>query len=399
MSIMSMTIRRDRGRMLLMILSAGSVLLSAGFSAQDCRAEENAPYRVYLGTYTRGESRGIYACEMDTARGTLTAPRLVAEVRNPSFLAFHPVLPRLYAVSELWQTDGPDRGAVTAFAIDDATGELRELNQEAVGGAGPCHLAVSPRGRYVVTANYGSGSTSVLPLDDEGRLQPRSHVVQHEGSGPNEARQKGPHAHQTLFSPGGEILLVPDLGIDQVLLFRLDEAAGRLSAWNPPSVAVPPGSGPRHCAYHPSGKFLYVVNELASTVSVFECTDEVPLRLTQTISTLPPEFDGGNTTAEIEVHPSGRFVYASNRGHDSIAAFAIDSATGKLSEIGRFPSGGRVPRNFAIAPGGRFLLAANQDTDNVVVFAIDQDSGKLQPTEGSVQVGAPVCVVYRPIRK
>lgn len=382
-----------------MILSAGSVLMSAGLSTQACRAEENAAYRIYLGTYTRGESRGIYACEMDMAQGTLSSPKLVAEVRNPSFLAFHPDLPRIYAVSELWQTDGPDRGAVTAFAIDDASGELRELNQEAVGGAGPCHLAVSPSGRFLVTANYGSGSTSVLPLDEEGRLRPRSCVVQHEGSGPNEARQKGPHAHQTLFAPGGELLLVPDLGIDQVLLYRLDETAGRLFASTPPAVAVPPGSGPRHCAYHPSGKFLYVVNELASTVSVFECSDDVPLRLTQTISTLPPGFDGQNTTAEIEVHPSGRFVYASNRGHDSIAAFAVDSATGKLREIGQFPSAGRVPRNFAIAPGGRFLLAANQDTDNVVVFAIDQDSGKLQPTEASVQVGAPVCVVFRPIRK
>ncbi|NMC21668.1 MAG: lactonase family protein, partial [Thermogutta sp.] len=206
---------------LLMTLSAGTVFLSAGLPRQECRAEENAVYRVYLGTYTQGVSRGIYTCEMDTARGTLSAPKLVAEARNPSFLALHPTLPRLYAVSELWQTDGPDRGAVSAFAIDDASGGLRELNQEAVGGAGPCHLAASPSGRFLVTANYGSGSVSVLPLDDEGRLRPRSCVVQHEGSGPNQSRQEGPHAHQTLFSPGGEILLVPDLGIDQILLYRL----------------------------------------------------------------------------------------------------------------------------------------------------------------------------------
>ncbi|GAB6186313.1 lactonase family protein [Thermopirellula anaerolimosa] len=380
------------------ILLMGSALSLAVPSIQPCRAEGNAVYRIYFGTYTRGESRGIYTCDMDTVQGTLSAPKLVAEVRNPSFLAFHPTLPRLYAVSELWQTEGPERGAVTAFAIDDASGELRELNQEAVGGAGPCHLAVSPGGRCLVTANYGSGSTSVLPLDGDGRLLPRSCVIQHEGSGPNASRQKGPHAHQTIFSPGGGILLVPDLGIDQVLLYRLDETTGTLSAWNPPGVAVPPGSGPRHCAYHPTGKFLYVVNELASTVSVFACADEAPVRLLQTISTLPPEFDGQNTTAEIEVHPSGRFAYASNRGHDSIAAFAVDSATGKLSEIDRFPSGGKVPRNFALAPGGRFMLAANQDTDNVVVFAVDQATGRLQPTGVSVQVGAPVCIVFRPMR-
>lgn len=381
------------------LLTAGLGLLSVALSTLEIRAEGNTLYRVYLGTYTRGDSRGIYACELDAAQGTLTAPQLVAELRNPSFLAFHPTLPRIYAVSELWQTAGPERGAVTALEIDDASGGLRVLNQEAVGGAGPCHLAVSPSGRYLVTANYGSGSTSVLPLDGDGRLQPRSCVIQHEGHGPNEARQKGPHAHQTIFSPGGEILLVPDLGIDQVLLYRLDETTGWLTAWNPPGVAVPPGSGPRHCAYHPSSKFLYVINELASTVSVFECADEVPVRLVQTVSTLPPDFDGQNTTAEIEVHPSGRFVYASNRGHDSIAAFAVDPATGKLSEIGRFPSGGKVPRNFAMAPGGRFLLTANQDGHNVVVFAIEPDSGKLRATGVAVQVGSPVCVVFRPIRR
>lgn len=396
---MASKIHRDYRKIPELLFLAGLGLLSVLLSTRETRAEENAVYRVYLGTYTRGDSRGIYACELDPSQGTLSAPKLVAEVRNPSFLAFHPTLPRIYAVSELWQTEGPERGAVTALEIDDASGELRVLNQEAVGGAGPCHLAVSPSGRYLVTANYGSGSTSVLPLDGDGRLQPRSYVIQHEGSGPNEARQKGPHAHQTIFSPRGEILLVPDLGIDQVLLYRLDETTGRLTAWNPPGVAVPPGSGPRHCAYHPSGKFLYVVNELASTVSVFECANEVPVRLVQNVSTLPPDFEGQNTTAEIEVHPSGRFVYASNRGHDSIAAFAVDPASGKLSEIGRFPSGGKVPRNFAIAPGGRFLLAANQDGHNVVVFAIEPDSGKLRATDVSVQVGSPVCVVFRPIRR
>ncbi len=382
----------------LVIVFAATAPSWAVFAAEPGGAKSPTQFRVYFGTYTRGISRGIYACEMNAATGELSSPRLVAEVRNPSFLAFHPRLPRIYGVSELWQTDGPDRGAVTAFAIDDSSGDLHELNQEASGGAGPCHLAVSPGGRCLVAANYGSGSVAVLPLDDEGRLRQRSCLISHEGSGPNEARQKGPHTHQTIFSPDGRILLVPDLGIDKIVLYRLDEANGLLTAWDPPAVGVPPGSGPRHCAYHPSGKFLYAVNELASTVSVFACAGEVPERLIQTISTLPPEFEGKNTTAEIEVHPSGRFVYASNRGHDSIAAFAVDSSTGRLTEIGRFPSGGKTPRNFSIAPGGRFILSANQDTDNVVVLEIDPKTGELRQTNVSIQVGAPVCVVYRAIR-
>lgn len=352
---------------------------------------------VYFGTYTRGESKGIYRAKLDRSTGALTDLQLAAELVNPSFLALHPKLPRLYACGEVGEFAGGKGGAVSALAIDEATGGLTLLNQQTSGGVGPCHLSVDPAGRNVLVANYGGGSVAALPLDDEGRLKAPSSVVQHSGfSGVHPTRQKGPHAHSVNLSPDGRFAFVADLGQDKLMVYRFDSAAGLLAANDPPSVALAPGAGPRHFAMHPSGRFGFVINELNATITslAYDASSGV-FRVIDSASTLPPEFDGRNTSAEVVVHPSGRFVYGSNRGHDSIAVFALDESTGRLTARGQTPCGGRTPRNFAIEPSGRFLLAANQDSGNVVVFRIDPNSGDLKPAGVELKVPVPVCVRFR----
>ena len=351
---------------------------------------------VYFGTYTRGESKGIYCAKLDLRTGALSDLQLAAELVNPSFLAMHPTLPRLYACGEVGQFAGGKGGAVSALAIDEAAGRLTLLNQQSSGGAGPCHVAVDRAGRNVLVANYGGGSAAVLPLDDQGRLKELSCVVQHAGSSVNPARQKGPHAHSVNLSPDERFAFVADLGLDKLMIYRFDSAAGTLAANDPPSAAMAPGAGPRHFAMHPSGRFAFVINELNSTITslAFDAASG-GFRAIESVSTLPAEFDGRNTTAEVVVHPGGRFVYGSNRGHDTIAVFAVDESTGRLTARGHTPSGGRTPRNFAVEPTGRFLLAANQDSDNVVVFRIEPESGALKAVGVELKVPVPVCVRFR----
>lgn len=351
---------------------------------------------VYFGTYTRGESKGIYRAKLDRSTGALTDLQLAAELVNPSFLALHPKLPRLYACGEVGGFAGGKGGAVSALAIDEASGRLTLLNQQSSGGAGPCHLSVDPAGRNVLVANYGGGSVAALPLDDEGRLKEPSAVVQHSGSSVHPTRQKGPHAHSVNLSPDGRFAFVADLGLDKLMIYRFDSAVGGLSANDPPNAAMAPGAGPRHFAMHPSGRFAFVINELNSTItSLAYDAASGGFRAIDSVSTLPDEFDGRNTTAEVVVHPSGRFVYGSNRGHDSIAVFALDETTGRLTARGQTPCGGRTPRNFAIEPSGRFLLAANQDSDNVVVFRIDPENGALKAAGVELKAPTPVCVRFR----
>jgi len=350
--------------------------------------------RVYIGTYTTGESRGIYTAQVDLDRATLSEPVLAAQLRNPSFLAIHPTKPVLYAVGEMADFQGKRMGAVTALAIERPAGTLRLLNQQPSGGAGPCHLCVDSSGEFVVVANYGAGSTACFPLAPDGSLKPASAIVQHQGFSVHPTRQKGPHAHQVRMPPGKDLVLVPDLGLDKVMLYHLDKEKGELRAANPPSVSLPPGSGPRHLAFGPGGKFLYVLNELSSSISVFACRDWIPLKLVQTVSALPADFPGDNTGAEVVVHPSGRFLYSSNRGHDSIAIFSIDQANGTLTLRGHVPSGGRTPRNFNIDPSGTLLISANQNSNNILVYRIDQTTGELTPSGSEIKVGAPVCIIF-----
>ncbi len=355
-------------------------------------------YRVYVGTYTQGVSEGIYLLDFDASTGDLTLQGLAVATENPSFLAIHPDKAVLYAVGEMAGTSEHPGGTISAFAIDKVTGLLKLINQESTIGTGPCHVCVAPSGRHVAAANYGGGSIALFPVEDDGSLNPASSFIQHEGSSVNPQRQEGPHAHSVTFDKAGRMLIAADLGLDKLMLYRYDAARGELTANNPPFARVAPGSGPRHVAIHPSGRFIYCVNEMGNTVTAFAYDAESgAMQELQSIGTLPEGFDGDNTTAEIQVHPSGKFLYASNRGHDSIAVFAIDEDTGRLADIGHTPTGGHTPRSFNIDPSGRYLFAANQDTDNVVVFRIDPEHGTVAPTGRDVGIAAPVCVVFQPV--
>lgn len=351
-------------------------------------------FRVYVGTYTGKGSKGIYAFEFNLRTGEATQPRLVAETPNPSFIAIHPTVRFIYAVNELW---GGKEGTVSAFAVQP-DGTLRFLNQQPSKGSGPCHLTVDKTGKFVLVANYGSGSIAVLPILPDGRLGEPTCSIQHEGKSVNPQRQEGPHAHSINLDPANKFAIVADLGIDKLLVYRFDAGKGILEPNDPLFVETAPGAGPRHIAFHPNGKFVYAINELNSTVTAYHY-DAVRGVLTevQTVSTLPDGFSGSNTTAEVQVHPTGRFLYGSNRGHDSIAIFAIDELTGRLTLIGHQPTQGKTPRNFGIDPTGTYLFAANQDSDNIVVFRIDLQTGKLEPTGISVEVPTPVCVKFLPL--
>jgi len=348
---------------------------------------------VYVGTYTRGASEGIYLCHLDLATGRLELAGLAAKAVNPSFLAIHPSRSLLYAVGEMSNFAGEKTGAVSAFSIDRKTGQLSLLNQAGSQGRGPCHLVVDHTGKYVLVANYGGGSVACLSIKDDGRLGKATSFVQHQGSSVDPRRQKGPHAHSINLDAANRFAFAADLGLDKILIYRFDAKGGQLAPNEPAWAEVAPGSGPRHFAFHPSGRYAYVINELKSTVTGFRYDRRRgALEPIETVSTLPEGFDGDNTTAEVQVHPSGKFLFGSNRGHDSIAIFRIDLDTGRLTFVGNESTRGSTPRNFGIDPTGAYLLAANQATDNVVVFRIDANTGKLSPTGHSAAVPSPVCV-------
>jgi 6-phosphogluconolactonase len=352
---------------------------------------------MYIGTYTRPPSKGIYAFRLQP-NGALTplgAAGLAAETENPSFLAVHPNQRFLYAVNEVSRYEGRDAGSVSAFSIDRATGTLTLLNRVSSRGGGPCHLSIDASGKWLFVANYGGGSIAAFPLQEDGRLGEASAFFQHAGSSVNKARQSGPHGHSAVVSPDNRFVLAADLGLDRVFTYRLDAAAGGLAAGDPPFTSVAPGSGPRHLAFRPDGKFVYVLSELFSKVMAFRYdAARGTLAELQALSTLPDGFSGENSGAEIVVHPGSKFLYASNRGHDSIASFRIDAADGTLTALDRVSTQGKTPRNFAIDPSGRFLVAANQNSGTVVVFRIDQETGALTPTGTVVQVPSPVCVRF-----
>lgn len=361
--------------------------LAAGRTAEDSIGH----WRVYVGTYTGGISEGIYSTEFDAETGALREATLAAAMENPSFLAMHPSLPVLYAVGE----SGADGGTVSAFRIEGEGGTLTPINRVSSVGGGPCHVAVSPSGRHAAVANYGGGSVIVFPLGDDGALGEASAFVQHEGKGPNPKRQEGPHAHGVYFDETGRHLFVVDLGLDKIMIYDFDDATGSLSPHDPPHASVDQGEGPRHMAFHPKGRFAYVVNEMGNTVTAFAYESASGgLHSIGTVPTLPESFSEENTTAEIAVHPNGRLLYASNRGHDSIATYEIDSSSGKLRVIGHTSTGGATPRHFAIDPSGKYLLAANQESDTIVVFRVNPSEGTLKSTGEEAVVGSPVCVVF-----
>jgi len=350
-----------------------------------------ADYLLYVGTYTGEKSKGIYALRMDK-QGKLTPLGLVAETPSPSFLAIHPNKKYLYAVNE------KDNGMVTAFAIDAKTARLTQLNEQPSHGDGPCHVSLDKSGKTVMVANYNSGSIAAYPVQRDGRLGEAATKIQHQGSGGDPRRQKGPHAHFITADPANRYALVCDLGLDKVLIYRLDPTKASLTANDPPFGVLKSASGPRHLAFHPQAPFVYVNNEMNSTMTVFKWDKtRGALEELQTVSTLAGEAKG-NSTAEIEIHPSGKFVYVSNRGHDSIACYSIDPKSGRVSFIEHQSSGGKTPRNFAIDPKGEFLISENQGSNSVVVFRIDPSTGKLSPTGERADVASPVCVKFLSVK-
>ena len=379
------------------VCRADDVTRSTSTAAGSPEAAKPHAMRVYIGTYTGPKSKGIYLMQLDLATGALSRPELAGEVTNPSFLTLHPNKRFLYAVSEIWGPAGK-AGTVSAFAIAPDTGKLTLLNQQGSGGAGPCYVSVDKEGKNALAANYGSGSACVLPIGADGRLAAATSVIQHTGSGANPKRQKEPHAHCIDLDPTGQFAMVADLGLDKVMIYRLDAAKGTLTPNDPAFAAVAPGAGARHIAFHPNGRFAYVINEMGGTITVFAYDGQRgAMKELQSVPTLPADFHGENSTAEVAVHPSGRFVYGSNRGHDSIAIFGVDGEAGTLKVLGHQSSQGKNPRCFGIDPTGTWLLAANQNSDSVVVFRIDPATGGLTPTGATATVSSPVCVKFDPI--
>jgi 6-phosphogluconolactonase len=351
---------------------------------------------VYIGTYTqflphvRGTAEGIYVCRLDLATGRLEHLSTAPGALNPSFVTVDAANRYLYAVQEVGEYDGQPGGAVNAFAIDPSTHGLSPINEQLTHGAHPCFVGIDHSGRWLLVANYSGGNASVFPIEASGGLAPATAVVQHHGPA---LHHDGPHPHSAVSTPDGAYVLVPDCGLDKIAIYRLDTANGTLTEHDIPSVALQPGAGPRHLAFHPNGAYLYCINERNSTLTTFAYEPaQGVLRELQTLSTLPEGFGGPNSCADIHIDPSGRYVYGSNRGHNSIAGFAVDAATGTLRSLGHTSTEGRTPRNFAIDPTGTFLLVANQDTNSVVTFRIDPSTGALDTTGQIADIPSPVCV-------
>jgi 6-phosphogluconolactonase len=373
-------------------LLRSTMLLSAILLFSETAQAER--YRVFVGTYTGGDSisKGVYSCEFDAETGKLSDPVLAAELINPSFLAIHPSGKYLYAVNEVSEGPGRGNGAVTALTIN-ADGTLTKINHQASEGGAPCHCNVDSTGTNLLIANYGGGNVAVYPISEDGSLKPVSCNIQHEGSSVDKSRQQAPHAHSINVSSDNKFAYAADLGLDKIMIYKLDAEAHTLSPASQPAALVTPGGGPRHFSIHPSGKFAYTNNEMTMVVTGFGRNQEDgSLKAIQEISTIPAGFEGRKSTAECLVHPSGKFLYVSNRGHETITAYTIDQETGLLTYVENEPTGGKEPRNFFIDPSGKWLLAENQNSDTVYVFSIDQQTGALKQTGDFVTVGRPVCI-------
>ena len=361
---------------------------------------------VYVGTYTEpirfgtgkileGKGEGIYQYRMDPATGALEFDSNTTGVMNPSYLAIHPTQRFLYAVNELKMYEDKPTGTVSAFAADAKSGRLEFLNRQLTHGTDPCHVVVDAKGRHVFVANFMSGSVCVLPVQRDGSLGEASDFIQHLGSSVDPVRQKGPHAHSVTLDRANRFAFVPDLGLDKLMVYTFDRTRGMLEPHAVAWIKVKPGAGPRHVALHPGGKFAFLINELDSTLAALSFNARKGVfRELQVVPTLPAGFQGESTCADVQVAPSGRFVYASNRGHDSLVIYKIDRRTGKLAYVGHQSTQGRTPRQFEIDPTGRFLLVGNQDTDTIVPFRIDLKTGALAPTGQVLQVPTPVCVKF-----
>lgn len=396
---------------------SASTLLAMGWTKR-AEALVFTTYWVYFGTYTGAKSKGIYVAEYDVRSGEFGAPKLVAELPNPTFLAVHPSGKQIYAVGEVGEFEGKKGGVIRGYSIDAKTGALTVINSQSTVGGGPCHVSIHPSGKVALVANYGGGSVASFAIAEDGRLSEAKSFVQHTGSSVNPQRQKEPHAHSFNSSPDGDFAFAADLGIDRINIYKVDAAKGTVWPYDPgfiglragdvrktfpffsdrkfpAHVALMPGSGPRHFAFHPAGKHAFAINELLSSVTLFRYTARTgTLTEVMTVGTLPLDWKGNSTTAEVVVHPNGTFVYGSNRGHDSISIFRFDAKKETLTLVGHQSTGGRTPRNFALDPSGRFLFACNQGSDSVLVFKVDAETGALESTGTKLEIGAPVCVRF-----
>lgn len=374
----------------LLAFAASAMLLGP----QLAEAQDKAFF--YVGTYTGKDTKGIYLFEMDTATGKIANLGIVAETPNPTFLAIHPNKQFVYAVSEIDSFNGKKSGAVAAFKIDPKTKALTLLNKQPSGGGGPCHVSIDKAGKNVFVANYGGGSVSSIPVKDDGSLDTPSSVIQHVGSSVDMGRQKEPHAHSINLDAANKYAFAADLGTDMVYVYKIDPAKGSLSANDPVGAKVAPGSGPRHFAFHPNGKNAFVINEMLLTLTSF-AYDPAKGTLTEieTLSTVPKDAKrGGASTAEVVVHPSGKWVLGSNRGHNTIAVFAFDEAKAKLTHVGNYGDTVKTPRNFVLDPTGNFVLVGNQSGNSITVFRLNQQTGELTRVGEPVACGSPVCLRF-----
>ena len=373
-------------------LTAGAVGLTLAETTLTAANE----WLLYIGTYTNApsQSEGIYVYRFNAATGELKPSSIAKSNASPAFLAIDAKRRFLYAANEVGEFNGQKNGGVTAFAIDQKTGELKQLNQQHAPGV-PAHIAVHPSGKFVLIADYGGGNAAIYPVKQDGSLSAASDVAQHTGKGGDPKRQTEPHAHSVVLDAAGQYAFVPDLGLDKIMIYRVDLLLGKLLPHG--SVALKPASGPRHFVFHPNGEFAYVINEINSTVTAFEyIAARGTLTEMQSITTLPTDFKGTSYCADIHIHPTGKFLYGSNRGHNSIVIYALDKKTGKLTLVGHEPVGGDWPRNFNLDPTGQFLLVANQRSNNIVVFRLNLKTGELTATGQTLALDAPVCLQFIP---
>lgn len=381
-------------RFLILLLSIALAIPGSSF-----RAAAAQDYWVYFGTFTDGSSKGIYVSRL-SADGQLTVPELAATNDRPVFLVADHKHRFLYAANETKNFQDTKGGSASAFAMDAKTGKLTALNQSSAVAPGPDHIDIDATGREVIVANYDGSSVTSFPVKSDGSLGPAGSFIEQHGSSVNPTRQNKPHAHSVTVDPGNHFALICDLGLDQVLVFKMNPGKGELTPNDPPFAAVAPGSGPRHLAFHPGGKFAYVISEISCTMTAFSFDPKLgKLTELQTLSTLPPgeTVKTNDAAAEVIVHPSGKFVYGSTRGRDTITVFSIDQKTGTMTFVESVPCGGKIPRNFNIDPSGRFLLSANQDSGNITVFSIDVRTGRLTSTGAKADLNKPVCILFVPV--
>jgi 6-phosphogluconolactonase len=369
-----------------------TVLVAPAFTNAAPQSAADSHYLAFVGTYTgKTGSKGIYAFDLDSSTGQLTPKGVAAETPSPSWVSIHPTGKFAYAANETGK-----QSTITSFSVDAATGKFTQLNQLSALGGDPCYLSFDKTGKYLFAANYSSGNVVVFPILSDGRLGAHTANVTDAGAlGPKKDRQEGPHAHWVQVSPDNRFVFVSDLGLDAILSYRFDASKGTLTPNDPPLAKLAPGAGPRHVAFSPNGTHVYVVSELNNTVTAFSYDSaKGTLHEFQSLSTLPKDFSGRNDDAEIVVHPDGKWLFASNRGHDTIAVFAVNPADGTLRPAGEFATGGKEPRHFAIDPTGKFLLAENQNSNSVAVFRIDSATGALTKVSQADNVPSPVCLAF-----